>query len=112
MNKKKHIFLILLISTFSNYAMASEEGSKSLHEHEKSHAELEIKQRDNVISELTSILLFQYRNTSKNELISILRSHPAALEDPRYVSAEDNYVFFGAAVKFEFRDNKLINVYW
>jgi len=112
MNKKKHIFLILLLSTFSIYAMASEKVAKSLHEHEKSHTELEIKQRDNVISELTSILLFQYRNTSKNELISILRGHPEALEDPRYVSVEGNYVFFGSTVKFEFRDNKLINVYW
>lgn len=80
--------------------------------HEQTMSELEIKQRDEVITELTSLLLFQYQNLSQSELAARLKKHPNAVKNSNYVSVEDNYVFFGATTKFEFKNNKLIKVYW
>ncbi len=40
---------------------------------EQTMSELEIKQRDEVITELTSLLFFQYQNLSQSELVARLK---------------------------------------
>jgi hypothetical protein len=104
--------LLLFVLAFTTQGVVGGETNDSLAEHAKSHAELEIKQRDVVISEMGSILLHQYKGVSKAELVSILRSHSETDKSPDYVSTEGRYVFFGSTVKFEFKENRLINVYW
>ena len=107
---RKFLVLVLLIYSYSISANQSNTGAHI--EHDKSHAKLEIKLRDEAIKELTSILLFQYQDFTKNELVSTLRKHPNAVKFPNYVSVENDFVLFGATTKFEFKNGKLIKVYW
>jgi len=95
-------FLIILIITLSLPICAEEQ----------TMSELEVKQRNVVITELSSLLFFEYQKLSQSELVARLKKHPEAIKNSNYVSVENNYVFFGTTIKFEFKNNKLIKVYW
>ncbi|MFV1985456.1 MAG: hypothetical protein ACC657_18045 [Thiohalomonadales bacterium] len=84
----------------------------SLTQAEGTQAELEIRQRDVVIEELTEIIFYSFKGHTQAELIDFLNSHPKTIKTSKIVRSEENYVFWGTTVKFKFKNDKLTNVYW
>ncbi|WP_417446812.1 hypothetical protein [Kangiella sp.] len=61
---------------------------------------------------MAEILLYSFKGKSKEELLQFLKNHPKAINNPDIASEEGNYLFWGTTVKFEFSNDKLINVFW
>jgi hypothetical protein len=79
---------------------------------EDTQLELEIKQRDIVIEEITQLLLYNFKGHSQPELLNFLQSNPKYKIDPSILKVESNYIFWGTTVKFKFENGMLESVYW
>jgi hypothetical protein len=75
-------------------------------------AELEIRQRDVVIKEMADLIFHNFKGRPQEELLKFLQSHPKAIQNPKIIGVEPNYVFWGTTIKFKYQNDVLINVSW
>ena len=105
MNKNIVIVILIVVLLVSNAAWLNM--LKSNLSDFSRHSELEIEVRDKVIGEMSELLIFQNRDISKAKLIELLSTE---FDSPQ-IKDEGQWVYF-RTLKFEFRDNSLLKVYW
>ena len=108
MNKNITIVLLFTLLVCSNAAWILLKGASEESTNQGTQAELEIRQRDVVITEMSSLINHQYSDKTKSEIANQLKK----AFGEGFVSEDNQYIFYGSTVKLEFKDGKLVRVYW
>ena len=112
MNKNIAILFLVAALFVTNTYWVVTTGSSHLDDHAVGQINLEIRQRDVVIEELSSVILHQNKERTLNEMESILKTHPKTRKYPPFYEVHDNFIEFGTTLKFEFQNGNLSKVYW
>ncbi|MES9901895.1 MAG: hypothetical protein ABW168_04315 [Sedimenticola sp.] len=75
---------------------------------EGTQLELEVRQRDSVIREMSGLIKHQLSENSKDDIAnSLMKSYSDEL-----IEIDEDHIFIGASLKLKFENEKLVEVYW